>query len=135
MKKIFILIIGLLSLSIGMTQIAPQTEQQSSFLPKPKGTFSFGEGIGPDGRYPVKIVEPDVTKESLEKAAKTKEPILITFRFTISPDGSVGKIYRPVSQYPELARIGMKAIRKWKFTPDPDAGILKTSVVIKFILD
>lgn len=93
----------------------------------PSGMFEFGEGIGgSSGRAPIELPLPEY---DVNKEAKIK------FTFVIAPDGSVRYVKRPVTMYPELAKLGREAIKRWRFTEvDAGAGNLETSVTITFRL-
>ncbi|MEM8888573.1 MAG: hypothetical protein AAGD28_11375 [Bacteroidota bacterium] len=91
------------------------------------GLYSFGEGIGgSNGRGILSIRDPDY---------KCQEEGTLTFKFQIMPNGSVGRVFRPISNKRCLVQIGMAAIRGWKFTSSPGAGVLETNVTIRFKLN
>lgn len=91
------------------------------------GLYSFGTGIGgSNGRGIISIKDP---------VYNVQEEATIKFTFDILADGSVGRIKRVISDKPGLVRAGTAAIRKWRFTPSPGAGVLTTTVTIRFKLN
>lgn len=91
----------------------------------PDGLFSWGNGgDGLGGRYPIDLPKP---------VYNSAQDALLTFKFEIRPDGSVGRIIDPMTEYDELIEAGKKAIRKWKFNQVPsNAKPTWTKVTIKF---
>ena len=91
------------------------------------GAFQFGEGIGgADGRAPLSLPLEDY---NIQKEGR------ITFDFIISPSGEVVYVKARSNTQPELAELGKRNIKKWKFEEvDPGRGRLKTNVTITFRL-
>lgn len=91
------------------------------------GAFQFGDGIGGEGgRAPLSLPLEDY---NIQKEGR------ITFDFIISTNGEVVYVKARSNTQPELAELGKKNIKKWKFEEvDPGRGRLKTSVTITFRL-
>ncbi len=91
------------------------------------GAFQFGDGIGGEGgRAPLALPLEDY---NIQKEGR------ITFDFIISPTGEVVYVKARSNTQPELADIGKRNIKKWRFQEvDPGQGRLKTSVTITFRL-
>jgi hypothetical protein len=93
----------------------------------PNGLFAFGEGIGgTGGRMPLRT---DLTGYNIQAEEKIK------FEITIDPSGDVIFVKPLYAMNAQLAEIGKKNIKTWKFSEtDPSAGNLKTTVTINFRL-
>jgi hypothetical protein len=93
----------------------------------PNGLFAFGNGIGgTGGRMPLKT---ELTGYNIQAEEKIK------FEITIDPSGDVIFVKPLYAMNPQLAEIGKKNIKNWKFSEtDPSAGNLKTTVTINFRL-
>ena len=88
--------------------------------------YTFGAGLkGPSARGYISITDP---------VYNCQEEGDLKIEFDILPDGSVGRIKRPISTNTCLVQAAMAAIRSWKFTAAPGAPVLSTNVIIKFRL-
>jgi TonB family protein len=97
----------------------------------PKGLYTFGTGSdgGLKGRSAIAISYPEYN---------VQEEGDVTFLFTIEPDGSVSYVkVDGVNNKPGLARAGINAIRKWRFsklTPSQGSQRQTVKVTISFKL-
>lgn len=92
------------------------------------GMFEFGDGItGPGGRSPLDLPLPTYNSQQEGK---------VRFSFIIAPSGEVVFVKAMPTPHLELAEIGKKAIKRWRFSQiEESRGNLKTTVTITFRLN
>jgi TonB family protein len=92
-----------------------------------------GGGVGPDGAGVSYSLEGPVGSRRVLKRAVPSSPdwvgargldLTVTVRFQVLPDGTVkpGAVIRKTSGFPEIDRLALNALRKWRFESVTAAG-------------
>lgn len=101
-----------------------------------------GTGTNPDASAPFDLHwEGDLDRTPMVQplpSNQTNEEAVITIRFEVNPDGSLGRIIPLRKMNPELEREVMRTLRSWRFSRLP-AGVPQESqwgtITFRFVLD
>ena len=101
-----------------------------------------GTGTNPDRSAPYNLEwEGELDRTPMVQplpSNQTNEEAVITIRFEVRPDGSIGRVIPRVKMNPELEREVMRTLRSWRFSRLP-AGVPQEAqwgvITFRFVLD
>ncbi len=101
-----------------------------------------GTGTNPDRSAPYDLQwEGDLDRSPMVQplpSNQTNEEAVITVRFEVNPDGSLGRVIPVRKMNPELEREVMRTLRSWRFSRLPSSAPQETqwgTITFRFVLD
>lgn len=101
-----------------------------------------GTGSNPDRSAPYDLQwEGDLDRSPMVQplpSNQTNEEAVITVRFEVNPDGSLGRVIPVRKMNPELEREVMRTLRSWRFSRLPSSAPQETqwgTITFRFVLD
>lgn len=129
------------------TQQAEQIRQgvpESGDVRGAQGAPNVDQGIGhtPDRSAPYDLQwEGELNRSPMVQPLptnQTNEEAVITIRFEVNPDGSLGRVIPMRKMNPELEREVMRTLRSWRFSRLPSGAPQETqwgTITFRFVLD
>lgn len=130
-----------------LTQQAEQVRQgvpESGDVRGAQGAPNVDQGIGhtPDRSAPYDLQwEGELNRSPMVQPLptnQTNEEAVITIRFEVNPDGSLGRVIPMRKMNPELEREVMRTLRSWRFSRLPSGVPQETqwgTITFRFVLD